>query len=94
VTGATKLPVNDLDHIDATFARLELETKIGMAHFTGKADAVEPVWKYYGPDIDRIRVVIDNDIAVFGKCEIAEDIGIGQNEGTYKYYAAARNKSD
>ena len=73
MTGAAKLPIHDLDHINIATAGLELEAQIGMAYFTGKADAVEPVRKYHGPDILCVGVVVDNHITVFGQGEVAAE---------------------
>ena len=66
MAGSAKLAVDDSGHVYIISAGLEFESQIGMADLAGKAYPVKPVRENDRPHARRIRVIVDNYVAIFG----------------------------
>ena len=65
MTGSTILTIYDFQHIDLAASRLEGKADIAMTGFAGIAYAMKPVGEYDRPNSTLVRIIIEDNIAIF-----------------------------
>ncbi len=69
VAHAAELAGADIVHSDDIGARPHLESKLVVADFASKSDAMKPMWEYYGSNTARFGPAIENYIGILRLCE-------------------------
>ena len=65
MTGSTILSIYDFQHIDLAASCLKWEANVTMAGLAGIAYTMKPVGKYDRPYTALVRIIIEDNIAIF-----------------------------